>query len=55
LGKEKPNGMGRSPITSTRTRLTLSLGVACRRGEDEIRKQVIDYKKERSKMHLRRE
>jgi hypothetical protein len=47
--------MGRSFGTSTRTRLTLPSRVACKRGDDEIRKLVINYKEERIKNELRRE
>jgi hypothetical protein len=43
--------MKRSPGTSTRTRPTLPLGVTCRCGKDEIKKLIINYKKEGLKMH----
>jgi hypothetical protein len=43
--------MGSSFRTSTRQRLTLPSIVAYRCGEDEIKKLVIDYMKEGSKMH----
>jgi hypothetical protein len=49
------NGTRRSFGTSTMTRLTLPSRGACRHGEDEIKKLVIDYKKEGIKNALKRE
>jgi hypothetical protein len=49
------NGNERSLGTSTMTRFTLLSRVACSHGEDEIKKLVIDYRKEGIKNALRRQ